>query len=100
MNGETHVVVLGSLVFFSTETGDAWILDTEDNNALPLMHDMQEQDVTINEADGFFEIGWQGTYRIEGDLFVFIENSVRSRSIFGYPVKEILQIIQKKSMDS
>ena len=76
------------------------MLNTEDNHALQLMFDMQEQDVTINETDGHFEIEWQGVYRIEGDLFVFTESSGQSRSIFGYPVKEILSAIPQKPMGS
>jgi hypothetical protein len=100
MNCESHVVVLGSLAFFSTETGDAWILDFKDNYALPLMYDMEELDFTINETATNFQIEWQGVYQIEGDLFVFTENSGRSRTIFGYPIKEILQTIQQISMGS
>lgn len=100
MNCESHVVVLGSLVFFSTQTGDAWILDFKDNYALQLMHDMEELDFTINETATNFQIEWQGVYQIEGDLFIFTENSGRPRTIFGYPIKEILQTIQQTSMGS
>ncbi len=34
-----RVVTLGDLVFFSTDTGDAWMLDPADNFALCLAHD-------------------------------------------------------------
>jgi hypothetical protein len=98
MNCQAHIVALGSLVFFSTETGDAWLLDSEDNYALQLMFDMQELDSTINETDANFQIEWQGTYQIEGDLFLFTESSGQSRSIFGYHVKDILQTIQRNPM--
>lgn len=33
---DARVVTLGQLVFFSTETGDAWLLDPEDRLALCL----------------------------------------------------------------
>jgi len=33
-NNDARVVVLGPLVFFSTETGDAWMLDPEDGPTL------------------------------------------------------------------
>ena len=33
---DARVVTLGQLVFFSTQTGDAWLLDPEDHLALPL----------------------------------------------------------------
>ena len=35
--GVTQVVGVGSLVLFSTETGDAWVLDWEDARALCLL---------------------------------------------------------------
>jgi len=95
INCQAHIVALGSLVFFSTETGDAWLLDSEDNYALQLMFDMRELDSMINETDANFQIEWQGTYQIEGDLFLFTENSGQSRTILGYPVKEIAKTIQQ-----
>lgn len=36
MAGDARVVSLRPLVFFSTVTGDAWLLDAEDSLALPL----------------------------------------------------------------
>ena len=33
-NSDTRLVTLGTLVLFSTETGDAWLLDSEDGLAL------------------------------------------------------------------
>lgn len=34
--GEGRIVTLGPLLFFSTETGDAWVLDPADHLALRL----------------------------------------------------------------
>src|SRR5215468_9664873 len=34
-----RIVTVGQLIFFSTETGDAWLLDSEDGLAAPLARD-------------------------------------------------------------
>jgi hypothetical protein len=47
---DTRLVVLGGLVFFSTATGDAWVLDSEDGFALCLALDGEAQPVNIEET--------------------------------------------------
>jgi hypothetical protein len=90
---DARVVMLGPLVFFSTETGDAWMLDPEDGLALCLARGGDEQPFTIHEAPTNFGIEWNANYRIEGDLFVVAERTGSVKSIFGYPVREIAQTI-------
>src|SRR5206468_11670813 len=68
-SGITRVVGLGSLVLFSTQTGDAWMLDPDDEFALCLMKDGEPKPCEINETDTKFAIQWTGRYRIEGSLF-------------------------------
>ena len=92
---DARVVTLGQLVFFSTETGDAWMLDPEDGLALCLARDGVLQDFTIAETAEQFAIQWSATYRIEGDRFIVSENAGRTRVIFGYPTKEIRDAAEK-----
>ncbi len=47
---DAHVVVFGPLVFFSTETGDAWMLDPDDNLTLCLAQGGEVQPFTITET--------------------------------------------------
>jgi hypothetical protein len=91
---ETHVVSLGPLVFFSTGTGDAWMLDPEDHFACELARDGQAQPSAIQETATNFQIDWPATYQIEGDLFVVAERTGRIRSISGYPLQEILRSVR------
>ena len=68
------------------------MLDTEDGLALCLARDGDMQRFTINETPDNFSIEWTASYQIEGDAFITLDRSGRMRTIFGYPVKAILQV--------
>jgi hypothetical protein len=86
---DARVVTLGSLLLFSTETGDAWMLDLVDNLALCLARDGQEQPFTIKEDPRQFAIEWNAQYRIDGSVFTIIERTGQIRTILGYPTSYI-----------
>src|SRR5437763_16370169 len=67
---DARVVTLGQLVFFSTETGDAWLLDPEDHLALCLATGGSRLAVQIVETATRFAIEWRASYSFEGDAFV------------------------------
>ena len=91
---DSRIVTIGPLMLFSTETGDAWLLDPADKLATPLAREGEPLPVHIEDSDTGFAVAWTGTYRIEGDLFVYREKeSGRIRSIFGYPTERIAQPI-------
>jgi hypothetical protein len=74
------------LVLFSTETGDAWILDPSDQLAARLARDGDPEPIDIQETETNFTIGWKGHYRIEGGAFVYTDRkSGRVTAILGYP---------------
>jgi hypothetical protein len=85
-----RVVSLGQLVLFSTDTGDAWLLDVSDQLAAPLARDGDPELIHLEETDTSFAIGWKGHYRIEGTAFIYADrDSGRVRTIFGYPTQTI-----------
>jgi hypothetical protein len=85
-------VTIGSLALFSTDTGDAWLLDPQDHLAARLARDGDPEEVYIEETDTRFAIGWKGKYRIDGDAFVYVDNdSGRVVTILGYPVRRIAE---------
>ena len=86
---DARVITLGALVFFSTETGDAWMLDPEDGLALCLARDGERQPFTIHETSTNFRIEWTADYHIEDDVFIVSDQSGRIKQIFGYPTREI-----------
>ncbi len=81
-----RVVTVGQLVLFSTETGDAWLLDPSDQLAARLARDGDPEPVHIEENDTSFVIDWKGDYRIEGPAFIYSDRQTRRVStILGYP---------------
>jgi len=81
-----RMVTVGQLILFSTQTGDAWLLDKEDGLAAPLTRDADPEPVHIEETDANFTIEWKGHYRIEGDAFIYVDRKTgRTRTILGYP---------------
>jgi hypothetical protein len=85
-------VTVGSLALFSTDTGDAWLLDPEDHRAARLARDGDPEEVYFEETDTRFAIGWKGEYRIDGDAFVYIDrDSGRIVTILGYPIHRIAE---------
>jgi hypothetical protein len=85
-----RIVTVGQLIFFSTRTGDAWLLDWKDGLAAPLARDGDPEPIQIEETDTSFTIDWKGSYRIEGAAFVFVDRKTRStRAILGYPAQKL-----------
>lgn len=87
---ESRIVTVGPVVLFSTETGDAWVLDPADHVAMQVARESDPLPVQIEETNAGFTIGWGGPYRIEGHAFVYVaENSRTVRTILGYPTQLI-----------
>ena len=87
-----RIVTVGQLILFSTQTGDAWLLDAEDALAAPLARDGDPEPVHIEETDANFTIDWKGHYRIQGAAFVFVNRKTRgTRTILGYPTQKLEQ---------
>ncbi len=89
-NRDGRVVSFGELLLFSTNTGDAWLLDRSDRLATRLARDGDVEPVHIEETDTSFIIGWKGRYRITGPAFVYSDReSGRVVTILGYPTDKI-----------
>jgi len=83
-----RVVTIGPLILFSTDTGDAWLLDTSDQLAARLARDGDPEPIEIEETDTSLAIAWTGNYRLEGPVFVYVDRRTRRVStILGYPTK-------------
>ena len=90
------IVSVGPLVLFSTQTGDAWILDPADQLAARLAYDGDPLALYIEETETNYAIGWQGRYRIDNGTFVYEDNQThRLIAIRGYPTQLLLHTISK-----
>jgi hypothetical protein len=87
---DSRVVSISGLILFSTENGDAWLLDPEDKLALCLAEKGQVLPYNIMETGTNFTIKWQGNYAIDKDTFIVEYNPGTIRVDTGYPTKEIL----------
>ena len=93
---DCRIGTIGPLLLFSTETGDAWILDPADQLATPIAREHEALPVDIEDTATNFAVAWMGTYRIEGGLFIYRDrHSGNTRNIFGYPTEPITQQISK-----
>ena len=89
---DLRMVTIGQLILFSTETGDAWLLDITDKLALRLARDGDPEPIHLEQADTSFAIGWKGHYHIEGPAFVYSDRDTgRVTTIIGYPTKKLAQ---------
>ena len=81
-----RVVTIGQLMLFSSETGDAWIIDRDDRLALRLASQGDPEPFRIEETDTSFAIDWTGHYRIEGAAFAYTDRDTgRTTTVLGYP---------------
>lgn len=94
VEGDARIVTLGPLLVFSTETGDAWILDPADHLALCLAKDGEPLTASIVETPDTVTIEWNAHYALEGSVFV-VEDSGSRRSIIGYPIAEIRRAVRR-----
>ena len=90
---DARFVTVGPLMFFSTQTGDAWMLDPSEHLAARLARDGDPEPIEFQETDTDFAIGWKGNYRIEGRAFVYVDREAgRIITILGYPTAKIAQL--------
>ena len=88
-----RLVTIGPLVLFSTQSGDAWVLDPSEQLAARFARDGDPEPIDLEETDTTFAIGWKGNYRIEGRAFVYADReSGRVTAILGYPTAKITQL--------
>ncbi len=88
----SRVVAIGQLVLFSTDTGDAWLLDVTDQLAARLARDGDPEPIHLEETDTSFAIGWKGHYHIAGAAFIYTDRDTgRVTTILGYPTQKIAQ---------
>jgi len=91
-NHDSRIVTIGQLVLFSTDTGDAWLLDRSDQLAARLARDGETEPIHIDETDTAFTVSWKGRYRIEGLAFVYSDReSGRIITILGYPTDKLTE---------
>lgn len=91
---DSRIITIGPLLLFSTESGDAWMLDPVEHLARRLAEAGDPRPASVEETEKTFAVAWQGHYEIMGLAFVFNDNeSGRVTTILGYPTRHIVERI-------
>ncbi len=89
---DLRMVTIGQFILFSTETGDAWLLDVTDKLAVRLARDGDPEPIHLEETDTSFAIAWKGQFRIENHAFVYSDRETgRVTTILSYPTNKIAE---------
>jgi hypothetical protein len=90
---DSRVVSIDQVVLFSSESGDAWMLDPSHHLAVRLASDGYPQPIHIEETETTFTVAWTGQYRVVGPAFLYTDrDSKRLATMFGYPIRQLAQI--------
>jgi hypothetical protein len=87
--GDSRVVTLGPLIFFSSESGDAWMLDPADGSANCLCREGGRQAIQVEERSQQVTIEWTASYWIQGEAMCFLDSTDLVTTVFGYPTRHI-----------
>lgn len=92
--GTSKVILLDGLILFSTNKGDAWIIDFEYHGAHCLMQGFEKQPFEALNTEDSFYIEWEERYAIENNNF-FVYRDGRAVVFYDYPVSEIKKMIAR-----
>jgi hypothetical protein len=102
-DGVSKIVMTGpealasrQFVLMSTEDGDAWLLDPEEDRALCLAWHGLRQEVVVRDLPTRLEIEWDGRFSLSGPFFSVETDhtEIGSRFIAGYPVERLRECLE------
>jgi len=96
--GEATIDCIGNFIFFSTDSGQAWMLDHRNNYALRLADNRKILNYRINESKEKFQVEWKERFIIKNNQF-YIQGKDKYELINGCPVdaiEGIITLLQKK----
>jgi mevalonate kinase len=90
---DSRIVSIGQVVLFSSESGDAWMLEPSEYLAVRLASDGHPEPIHIEDTETTFTVAWTGQYRVMGPAFLYTDrDSGRVVTMFGYPTRKLAQI--------
>ena len=94
--GIQKVHELGVFVFFSTNEGDAWLLEVTEMDALQVAANKEVLTVDLEENPETIEISWTHTFEIKNKQFVTTSyKDKKVEEITSYPTHPILAAIKR-----
>lgn len=96
IEGRPELRALGVFVLFATQSGDAWLLEVSEMDAILLATAHQKIEVNIVENPQTIEVDWSHTFAIQDNNFVVTAyKDKRIETYSDYPTKEIKATIKK-----
>ncbi len=87
---------LGVFILFSTEEGDAWLLETTDMDGVQVADHGEKIDVEIEENSETIEINWSHSFSIKNKKFITTSYADRTEKQWeGYPAHAIFAAIKR-----
>lgn len=93
---QSGLKLFGTLIFFATEQGDAWLIELTEQDALMVSKGGEKLPVTIEETEDKLEINWTHSFSIKGGQFMttaYLDKKVTTYN--NYPVT-VIRDAQKK----
>jgi len=95
LEGSCTLVRIKSCVLFSSEDGDAWLLDADDNRALCLSWHGERQPAKIVEDEKTFHVEYNAVFDVT-DVRFWVDSDnpkIGQRTIIGYPAHDIAEFV-------
>ena len=87
---------LGVFVLFSTDKGDAWLLEVTESDALQLAAEREIMTVDLEENPETIEIHWTHTFEIKNKQFIITDyKDKKVEAINNYPTHPISAAIKR-----
>ncbi len=85
----------GVFVFFSTEAGDAWLLEASGMDALQIAAAGRQIEVDVTQTDDAIEVTWSHQFTIRKD-FTVADYADQRRTVFAdYPAARIRALLSR-----
>lgn len=103
LDGTPKIVMTGpealasrQFVLMSTDDGDAWLMDPEDDRILCLAWHGARQKVVVRDLPTRLEIEWDGRFSLSGPFFSVETDhpDIGTRFIAGYPVDRLRECLE------
>jgi hypothetical protein len=85
----------GVFVFFSTETGDAWVLEASGMDALQIADAGRQIEVDVVQTDEAIEVTWSHQFTIRKDFTVTDYGDQRHSVFADYPAARIRALLTR-----
>lgn len=96
MDGKSEVRTIGVFVLFSSENGDAWLLELTDMDALLVARGGKAVEIEIVESAETLEINWSHRFSVKNkQMRVTAYADKKEEDLVGCPVHSIQAAIKK-----